>query len=51
MFANGCVDDTAIEQDLRSVGNIIEDPQCFLELLVLIVPKRLDPGLDFLQRG
>jgi hypothetical protein len=50
MFANGCVDNTAVEQDLGSIGDGIENPQGFLELLVVIVPKRLDPRLYFLRR-
>jgi hypothetical protein len=49
MFADGCVDDPAVEQDLGCVRNGIEYGQGCLELLIIIVSKRLDPSLYFLQ--
>lgn len=48
MFANGCMDDTAVKEDFGGVGNGIEGPQGFFEFLVVIAPKRFHPGLDFL---
>lgn len=50
MFTDGGVDDPAIEQDLGGVGDIIEDGQGLLELLVVVVTQRLDPSFDFLAQ-
>lgn len=50
MFTNGGVDDPAIEQDLGGIGDVIEDGQGLLELLVVVVAQRLDPSFDFLTR-
>ena len=49
MFANGGMYHTAVEQDLRGIGDGIKVPQCFLEFLIVIVSERLDPSLDFLS--
>lgn len=48
MFANGCVYYTAVEEDLRGVGDCVEYSQGRLELLIVIVTERLDPSFDFL---
>lgn len=48
MFANGCMDDTAVEENFGRVGDGVESPQGFFEFLIVIAPKRFHPSLDFL---
>lgn len=48
MLSYSRVDNAAVKQDLGGVGDVIEDLEGLLELLVVIVRKRLHPGLDFL---
>lgn len=50
MLANRCMDNTAVEQDLRRVRNSIEDGQGFLEFLIVVVTEGFYPSLDFLLR-
>lgn len=48
MLANGCMDDTAVEEDLGSICNRIERRQGLLELLIVVMGQCLNPGLYFL---
>lgn len=48
MFADGRVYNAAIEQDLGSVCDIVEDPQRVFEFIVVVVAQSLDPGFNFL---
>lgn len=48
MLSYSRVDNAAVKQDLGGVGDVIEDLESLLELLVVIVRKRLHPCLDFL---
>jgi hypothetical protein len=48
MFAQGSMYHSAVEEDFRGIGDVIEDLQGFLELIILIVGQRLHPCLDFL---
>lgn len=48
MFSQRGVDDAAIEQDLRCLGNLVEISQALLELLVVIGVQGLHPGFNFL---
>ena len=41
---------TAVEQDLGCVGNLVEDSQCLVELVVVVAGEGCHPGLDFLLR-
>jgi hypothetical protein len=50
MLAQRSMYDSAIEENLRSVGNVVEDLQGFLELVIVIVGKRFHPCFDFLYR-
>jgi hypothetical protein len=48
MFTDGGMDDTAIKQDLGGIGDVVEDGQGLLELLIVIVTQRFDPSFNFL---
>lgn len=39
---------TAVEQNLGCVGDLIEDFQCLVELVVVVAGEGCHPGLDFL---
>lgn len=49
MLAEGGMDHSAIEQDSCSIGDLAEDDQRFLELVIVVVCQRLHPRLDFLS--
>lgn len=49
MLSYSRVDNAAVKQDLGGVGDVIEDLEGLLELLVVIVRQRLHPRLDFLE--
>ena len=42
------MDNTAVEKDLRCVGDAIEASESFLELIIVVMRQRLDPCLDLL---
>jgi hypothetical protein len=42
------MNDTAVKQYLRGIGDVVEDLKRFFELIVVIVSDRPNPGLDFL---
>lgn len=42
------MDHSAIEEDLRGVGDAVEFPQGLLEFIAVVVPKGSYPCLDFL---
>lgn len=42
------IDNAAVEQDLRCVGNSFENPQGFVELLGVVMDQGLHPGFNFL---
>lgn len=48
MLAQRSMYDSAIEENFRSVGDVVEDLQGFLELVIVIVGKRFHPCFDFL---
>ena len=37
-----------IEQDLGSVGNLLERMECLFEFMIVVLSNSLDPCLDFL---
>jgi hypothetical protein len=49
MFAEGGVDDTAVEEDLGRVGDGVEVFQGLVEFIVVVAGEGGDPRLDFLQ--
>ena len=49
MFANRRMDHTTVEEDLGSVGDVVEDAERVLKLIVVVVVQRLDPCLNFLH--
>lgn len=49
MLAESCVDDSAVEQDLGGVGDLVKTPQRLVKVLVVIGVKSLNPCLDFLD--
>jgi hypothetical protein len=48
MLAQRSMYHSAIEENFRSVGDVVEDLQGFLELVIVIVGKRFHPCFDFL---
>jgi hypothetical protein len=48
MLAQRSMYDSAIEEDFRSVGDVVEDLQGFLELVIVVLGKRFHPCFDFL---
>lgn len=48
MLAQRSVDDAAVEEDLGGVCNPAKDGDGVLELVVIVVSQRLNPGLDLL---
>ena len=42
------MNDSTIEEDFGSVGNLIEDYKGFLKFIVVIVPEGKHPCLNFL---
>jgi hypothetical protein len=42
------MDYTAVEEDLGSVGDLVEDLQCVVELVVVVAGEGCHPGFDFL---
>jgi hypothetical protein len=51
MLAQRRMDYTAIEQYPRRLGNAIEDLQCRIEFIIVVVSECLHPRLDFLQQS
>ena len=49
MLAHCSVNNTAVEEDLGSIGDVVENFQRFPELVVIVVPKGSDPSLDLLE--
>lgn len=48
MLTERRIDHSAVEQNLRRVGDLVEMPQRLLEVLIVVGVKGLDPGLNFL---
>lgn len=51
MFAKRRMDDTAVEQNLGCVGDLVKDLQCVVELVVVVASEGCHPGFDFLPRN
>jgi hypothetical protein len=51
MFAQGRMDDTAVEENLGSVGDLVKHLQCLIELIVVVAREGCHPGFDFLPRN
>lgn len=49
MFTQCRIDDSTIEQDLRSVGNLVEEAKRLFKLLVIIAVQGGNPRFNFLQ--
>lgn len=50
MLTESGMDDTAIEQNLGSIGDAVKDLQSFVEFVVVVAGKGCHPGFDFLPR-
>lgn len=50
MFTERGVNNTTVEQDLGCVGDLVENFQCLVELVVVVAGEGCHPGLDFLPR-
>jgi hypothetical protein len=50
MFANGGMNDTAIEQNLGGIGDAIEHAQGLFVLVIVIVTECLHPSLYLLPK-
>lgn len=51
MFSQSGVDDTAIEENLRSVVDVLKTLQGLVEFIIVVVSERGDPRLDFLCKA
>lgn len=51
MLAQRRVYHPAVEQDLGRVGDVVERPQSFVELVVVVVAQRFHPCLDLLPQN
>lgn len=48
MFSKCGMNNTAIEQNLGSIRNLVEDLQCLIELVIVVAGEGCHPGLNFL---
>lgn len=48
MFAQRCMNDTAIKQYFGGIGNVFEDLQSLIEFIVVVAAQGGHPRLDFL---
>lgn len=51
VFAQSGVDDTHVEEDLAGVTDLVKLLESIIELVVVVVTKGGNPGLDFLEAG
>lgn len=51
MLAQRSMDYTAIKQYPRRLGYAVEDLQCCIEFIIIVMSECLHPRLDFLQQS
>jgi hypothetical protein len=51
MLAQCRIDDPTVEENFRSISDIVEELERFLELIIIVMRKGLNPNLDLLLGG